>query len=107
MPAVLIGIAIAGMLFFALVTSGSWLTQLAEIGSYLLITLFLALGLMAKSMIVTLPCVFLLLDIWPLGRWQRALWPPGSKRLRTRFLRRDLAAGGENSLVLAGVPATR
>ncbi len=31
-------------------------------------------GLMAKSMIVTLPFVLLLLDLWPLGRpWRRAL----------------------------------
>jgi len=30
---------------------------------------FMALGLMAKPMLVTLPCVLLLLDIWPLGRW--------------------------------------
>ena len=27
------------------------------------------LGLMAKPMLVTLPCVLLLLDYWPLGRW--------------------------------------
>jgi tetratricopeptide (TPR) repeat protein len=29
-----------------------------------------ALGLMAKPMLVTLPFVMLLLDFWPLGRWQ-------------------------------------
>ena len=29
-----------------------------------------ALGLMAKSMLVTLPFVLLLLDVWPLGRWR-------------------------------------
>jgi tetratricopeptide (TPR) repeat protein len=28
-----------------------------------------ALGLMSKPMLVTLPCVLLLLDYWPLGRW--------------------------------------
>jgi len=28
-----------------------------------------ALGLMAKPMLVTLPCVLLLLDLWPLCRW--------------------------------------
>jgi hypothetical protein len=28
-----------------------------------------ALGLMAKPMLVTLPCVLLLLDLWPLRRW--------------------------------------
>ena len=31
----------------------------------------LALGLMAKPMLVTLPCVLLLLDYWPLGRLRR------------------------------------
>src|SRR5439155_23369275 len=32
----------------------------------------LALGLLAKSMLVTWPFVMLLLDYWPLGRWQSA-----------------------------------
>ena len=32
--------------------------------------LLFALGLMAKPMLVTLPFVLLLLDYWPLGRWQ-------------------------------------
>jgi tetratricopeptide (TPR) repeat protein len=36
---------------------------------YLLVFLLLALGLLAKPMLVTLPFVFLLLDYWPLGRW--------------------------------------
>ena len=31
--------------------------------------LFFALGLMCKPMLVTLPCVLLLLDYWPLNRW--------------------------------------
>ena len=31
-----------------------------------------ALGLMAKPMLVTLPCVLLLLDYWPLGRYRAA-----------------------------------
>ncbi len=35
---------------------------------YLLVALALALGLMAKPMLVTLPFVLLLLDVWPLGR---------------------------------------
>jgi protein O-mannosyl-transferase len=38
---------------------------------YLLVAGLLAVGLMAKPMLVTLPCLFLLLDYWPLGR----LWP--------------------------------
>jgi tetratricopeptide (TPR) repeat protein len=43
---------------------------------YLLVVLALALGLMAKPMLVTLPCVLLLLDYWPLGRWRRG--PPAA-----------------------------
>jgi len=37
---------------------------------YLLLILFYMLGLMAKPMIVTLPLVLLLLDYWPLNRFQ-------------------------------------
>jgi tetratricopeptide (TPR) repeat protein len=37
---------------------------------YHLVTAFLALGLMAKPMLVTLPFTLLLLDYWPLGRLQ-------------------------------------
>ena len=37
---------------------------------------FFALGLMSKPMVVTLPCVLLLLDWWPLRRW------PGRGRRR-------------------------
>ncbi|MBM4265129.1 MAG: tetratricopeptide repeat protein [Deltaproteobacteria bacterium] len=39
-------------------------------GRYALVALLLAAGLMAKPMLVTLPCVLLLLDFWPLGRVQ-------------------------------------
>lgn len=36
---------------------------------------FFVLGLMAKPMLVTLPCVLLLLDVWPLGRLQESSHP--------------------------------
>jgi tetratricopeptide (TPR) repeat protein len=39
-------------------------------GRYALVMLWLALGLLAKPMLVTLPVVLLLLDRWPLGRAQ-------------------------------------
>ena len=38
---------------------------------YILALSFFALGLMSKPMVVTLPCVLLLLDYWPLERWQQ------------------------------------
>jgi tetratricopeptide (TPR) repeat protein len=37
-------------------------------GAYVLVFLFFFLGLASKAMLVTLPCVLLLLDYWPLGR---------------------------------------
>lgn len=39
---------------------------------YLLVTLLFCLGLMSKPTLVTLPCVLLLLDYWPLGRFRPA-----------------------------------
>lgn len=36
--------------------------------NYLLVLVFFVCGLMAKPMVVTLPCVLLLADLWPLGR---------------------------------------
>ncbi|HVL67749.1 MAG TPA: tetratricopeptide repeat protein [Vicinamibacterales bacterium] len=41
-------------------------------GRYLLVAAALAAGLMAKPMLVTLPFVLLLLDVWPLGRFTAA-----------------------------------
>jgi tetratricopeptide (TPR) repeat protein len=40
-------------------------------GRYLLVAAAMAVGLMAKPTLVTLPCVLLLLDYWPLGRLDR------------------------------------
>src|SRR5207248_8544475 len=43
-------------------------TERPEARRYLLVLVAFTLGLMAKPMIVTLPFVLLLLDVWPLGR---------------------------------------
>jgi tetratricopeptide (TPR) repeat protein len=47
-----------------------------SIRRYCLIIIVFAIGLMAKPMIVTLPCALLLLDFWPLYRsqWFRKNW---------------------------------
>jgi tetratricopeptide (TPR) repeat protein len=47
-------------------------TRRPGVGRYLLVMLCLALGLMCKPMLVTLPCTLLLLDYWPLGRVELA-----------------------------------
>ncbi len=38
---------------------------------YVVVTVCFSLGLLAKQMLVTLPCVMLLLDVWPLRRFQQ------------------------------------
>lgn len=43
-------------------------TQKRSLGRYLLVVVAMALGLMSKPMLVTLPFVLLLLDYWPLNR---------------------------------------
>lgn len=42
--------------------------RLGGVGRYAALLVLLALGLMTKPMLVTLPCVLLLLDYWPLRR---------------------------------------
>ena len=58
--------------------------QRGGLGRYLLVALFLALGLMAKPMLVTLPCVLLLLDFWPLGRLNLGQKLPERRSILTR-----------------------
>jgi protein O-mannosyl-transferase len=45
--------------------------QSLKLSKYFLCLILFALSLLAKSMLVTLPFIFLLLDYWPLGRWQK------------------------------------
>jgi len=65
--------------FFWMLTVGAYV-RYAKIMNYELSVmnyssalLFYACGLMSKPMLVTLPFVLLLLDYWPLERWQRGL----------------------------------
>ena len=46
-----------------------------KLSKYFLCLILFVLALMSKPMLVTLPCVLLLLDYWPLGRWQKVLTP--------------------------------
>ncbi len=56
--------------FFGLLATAAYLWYVSRRGRgrYLAVVGAFALGLLAKSMLVTLPCVFLLLDYWPLCR---------------------------------------
>ncbi len=61
----------------------SWRMYLAVLGAFLL-------SLMAKPMLMTLPCVLLLLDYWPFRRWRGAPLPdslsPATRRRRLEAL---------------------
>jgi tetratricopeptide (TPR) repeat protein len=56
--------------FFGVAALGAYAWYAARPGllRYLAVAALFALGLLSKPMLVTLPCVFLLLDYWPLGR---------------------------------------
>jgi len=64
--------------FFGLSTVLSWVwwTERGGAARYVATLLLFALGLMAKPMLVTLPCVLLLLDYWPLRRSTLSPGPP-------------------------------
>ena len=59
---------------FWMLTMGAYVYYVERPGykKYLLVFVFFVLGLMSKPMLVTLPFVFLLLDYWPLKRFQTA-----------------------------------
>jgi tetratricopeptide (TPR) repeat protein len=58
--------------FFGILTIWTYVrfTEKATSPRYILLLCFFALSLMAKPMLVTLPCLLLLLDVWPLKRIQ-------------------------------------
>ncbi len=71
-------------LFFML-TLGAYVGYVRHprsLGRYLMVVLMLALGLMSKPMLVTLPFVLLLLDYWPLKRFTQ----PGGRLVPWRLI---------------------
>jgi tetratricopeptide (TPR) repeat protein len=59
---------LCGLFGMASLWAYGWYTRRPGAGRYLLVAVLLALGLMAKPMLVTWPLLFLLLDYWPLQR---------------------------------------
>jgi len=59
--------------FFWMTTMGAYCLYVERPGTrrYLLVLFLFVLGLMAKPMLVTLPLILLLLDYWPLQRYQK------------------------------------
>jgi tetratricopeptide (TPR) repeat protein len=59
---------LSGLFFVLTLGAYGWWVERPGRSRYALLMLALALGLMSKPMLVTLPFVLLLLDVWPLGR---------------------------------------
>jgi protein O-mannosyl-transferase len=59
---------LSSLFFMLALWSYAWYTERPTWPRYLAVFVSLALGLLAKPMLVTLPCVLLLLDYWPLRR---------------------------------------
>jgi len=77
--------------FFWMLTliSYAWYARRPGVGRYGLVVASLAVGLLCKQMLVTLPFVLLLLDVWPLGRGRLAaivVEPNGNPPLAWRRL---------------------
>jgi Flp pilus assembly protein TadD len=65
---------LSGLFWMLTLLAYAWFVERRDVKRYVLVLLVFALGLMAKPMLVTLPCVLLLLDYWPLKRtesWRR------------------------------------
>lgn len=65
--------------FFWFATLWAWVAwvKAPSRGRYWLALVLFGLGLMSKPMIVTLPLLLLLLDVWPLGRLPAGVWLSG------------------------------
>lgn len=59
---------LSAMLFMASLVLYAWYVKAPSLLRYGLVTASIVLGLISKPMLVTLPCVLILVDIWPLGR---------------------------------------
>jgi len=72
--------------FFWMLTMAAYLAYVKRpsVPRYMLVGGALALGLMAKPMLVTLPFVLLLLDYWPLGRFEPPPPPKAKKGKKKR-----------------------
>jgi protein O-mannosyl-transferase len=93
-------------MFFGLATlyAYAYYTEKPQLSQYFLCLILFALGLMAKPMLVTLPFVLLLLDYWPLWRWQKALKQEITPVINNKALtkeksgRREVSAKPENAI---------
>ena len=87
------------MLFFLLALGAyRWYAYKPGKARYILVALLFVLGLMAKPQVITLPCVLLLWDYWPLARLRLGTRQSGSSSGNRYPVQKPLPVGqGESS----------
>jgi Flp pilus assembly protein TadD len=63
---------VSGFFWMLALLAYGWYVRRPDALRYLLVAVSLTLGMMGKTMVVSLPIVLLLLDVWPLARLRRA-----------------------------------
>ena len=80
------------MMFFLLALGAyRWYSQKLRTGPYVVVALLFALGLMAKPQVITLPCVLLLWDYWPLQRMEVSGREASEEQLPTGMPRKSFS----------------
>ena len=89
---------------FFMLTLGAYVRYVREPSSirYLIVAVLFGLGLMTKSMLVTLPFVLLVLDYWPLGRF--AHLSPAEPKPKDGFARWWCHKSVPTRLILEKIP---
>jgi tetratricopeptide (TPR) repeat protein len=92
--------------FFWLLTMLAYVryTERPNFYKYTIVFVTLALGLLAKTMLVTLPFVFLLLDYWPLRRYRLAHSEVGNNEKADKFMLGSVKKSQTLGLILEKVP---
>ncbi len=63
---------LSGVFFMLALLSYGWYARRPSVGRYVTMSILFACGLMSKPMLVTTPLILLLLDYWPLERFERS-----------------------------------
>lgn len=78
---------LSGLFFMATLLAWDGYARQRNARRYAWVLLAMTLGLLSKPMLVTLPCVLLLFDAWPLGRWRNGPLPSAEQGLEPCKLR--------------------
>jgi Flp pilus assembly protein TadD len=73
---------LSAVFFFLVLGAYVWYARATSIARYLAVTGLFAAGLMSKPMLVTAPIVLLLLDYWPLRRFDQIVSTTGRAKVR-------------------------